>query len=178
MSTSNGNTSNPSLDAGRPETSGKGKSASPWNVLERRLIELRAAISLAHIAVDRCDAFGYGGGEGAREFFCTENGEPRLERLDWLSVEIVVGLIAKRVYEAAEAATEDDLEFRDHLYEFCEAVSGWFHVIGFEEVEIDGLVQTEMRQMLALLARRVDHLLSSVPGPAQAEQSSDSRVLN
>jgi hypothetical protein len=107
MSTSNGNTSNPSLDAGRPATSGGGEAALKLS-FETHLIALQSALAVSFVALQHCppDLVGYGGAVEGRAFFYTPENRQRLDRLDWSDIENLIGAAATRVDEALHEVLE------------------------------------------------------------------------
>lgn len=108
MSTSNGNTCNPSLDAGRPTTSGGGATTST-PTLEDHLIALHSALAVSFVALQHCpvELVGNGAAVDGREFFYTPEQRLRIDRLDWCDIEIITGAAARRVLSALGEVLED-----------------------------------------------------------------------
>lgn len=127
MSTSNGNTSNPSLGAGRPATSGNGQLASfDLDELAAAAWCLHSAVELARFAVWRCvdvdGALGYGGGIGASEYFRTPEGARRWDRLNWNHVEIVLDAAGARLHVCASELPYTDDRLKPEIDGLQEAV--------------------------------------------------------
>ena len=157
MSTSNGNTSNPSLDAGRPETSGEGQSASDSAEFELLLGDLVCALSVAYAAVRYCprDHLIHGAADGYLEAAYSPTGRRRVDRLDWTDVEQVVLTASERLRGAVEESFADDVEdigrdFQDALFDLTGALRFLVAFLEVDDVHIDAKMHNGLENTLGM----------------------------
>lgn len=177
MSTSKISSGNPSLNAGHPETSGSEMLKPLFDRLEDELLDLRAILAVAYVAVNDAHELGHGEAPGAREYFYDENGASRLLRLDWLAIENTVRSSIDRVCERAEMVPLDG-PYHDDLLTVSEAVRGWTRHIRFAQARISDSDQVCLAQMLKLVLREVERLTLTFPSIAKASAASYEEVAH
>lgn len=167
MSTSNGNTSNPSLDTGRSETSGSANQKALYNAAEDELLALRSILAIAYVAVIDTPDMGHGASGDARAYFYGDARSLIPERLDWLDVECSVRHALRRACRATEQVVDqlgdEFVEFQRELLMVLEAFQVWALHIEFNEVRIPRVQQAGLGQMLRVLLRTVDRLSCAYP---------------